>query len=158
MSKKKYIYTIDDDCLPASDNNGYKVNPLALHVQNLKRPATPYFFNTLYDPYETGTDFVRGYPYSLRDGVATVVSHGLWMTAPDYDAPTQLLKVTERISKMHEMTVTVPYGVMYPMCSMNVAFDRQLIGPAFMQGLMGVGQPWARYDDMFAGWYVPPPR
>jgi reversibly glycosylated polypeptide/UDP-arabinopyranose mutase len=35
---------------------------------------------------------------------------------------------------------------------MNVAFDRARIGPAFMQGLMGDGQPWARYDDMFAGW------
>ena len=152
VSKKKYIYTIDDDCLPATDSEGYLVNPLALHIRNLKRPATPYFFNTLYDPYEAGVDFVRGYPYSLRDGVTTVVSHGLWMNAPDYDAPTQLLKVTERITKMHEVSVTVPYGVMYPMCSMNVAFDRLLIGPAFMQGLMGVGQPWARYDDMFAGW------
>jgi hypothetical protein len=65
---------------------------------------------------------------------------------------------------------------------MNVAFDRELIGPAMMQvghvcipilynarsflleslcttlnisplqGLMGDGQPWARYDDMFSGW------
>ena len=26
------------------------------------------------------------------------------------------------------------------------------IGPAFMQGLMGKGQPWGRYDDMWAGW------
>ena len=50
------------------------------------------------------------------------------------------------------MTLTIPHGVLYPMCSMNVAFDRKLIGPAFMQGLMGEGMPWARYDDMFAGW------
>jgi len=35
---------------------------------------------------------------------------------------------------------------------MNVAFNRKLIGTAFMQGLMGLGQPWGRYDDMFAGW------
>merc|ERR1719162_1456123 len=35
---------------------------------------------------------------------------------------------------------------------MNVAFDRKLIGPSMMQGLMGDGQPWARYDDMFSGW------
>ena len=47
-----------------------------------------------------------------------------------------------------DATVTVPKGVLYPLCSMNVAFDRELIGPAFMQGLMGTGQPWARYDDM----------
>ena len=97
-------------------------------------------------------DFVRGYPYSLRDGVTTAVSHGLWMNAYDYDAPTQLLKVAERNTRYHDMTQTIPNKVFYPMCSMNVAFNRKLIGPAFMQGLMGDGQPWARYDDMFAGW------
>ena len=47
---------------------------------------------------------------------------------------------------------TIPKGKFYPMCSMNVAFNRKLIGAAFIQGLMGVGQPWARFDDMFAGW------
>lgn len=48
--------------------------------------------------------------------------------------------------------MTVPAGIFFPLCSMNVAFDRELIGPAMMQGLMGDGQPWARYDDMFSGW------
>lgn len=112
----------------------------------------PTFFNTLYDPYRNGSDFVRGYPFSLREGVPTALSHGLWLNAPDYDAPTQLLKLEER-NKVHaDITMTVPAGILYPMCSMNVAFNRELIGPAFMQGLMGDGQPWARYDDMFAGW------
>lgn len=69
-----------------------------------------------------------------------------------YDAPTQLLKIRERVTQMHEMVVTVPAGSFFPLCSMNVAFDRELIGPAMMQGLMGDGQPWARYDDMFSGW------
>jgi len=62
------------------------------------------------------------------------------------------MKVNERVSQMHEMVVTVPAGTFFPLCSMNVAFDRELIGPAMMQGLMGDGQPWARYDDMFSGW------
>jgi hypothetical protein len=53
----------------------------------------PFFFNTVYDPYRGGSDFVRGFPYSLRAGVATAVSHGLWLYNYDYDAPTQLLKV-----------------------------------------------------------------
>ena len=78
--------------------------------------------------------------------------HGLWLNAPDYDAPTQLLKVDERNTRFADITQTVPVGVLYPMCSMNVAFNRRLIGAAFMQGLMGQGMPWARYDDMFAGW------
>ena len=152
ISRKKYIYTIYDDCIPATDDEGYLINPLALHMRNLETPSTPYFFNTLYDPYVAGSDFVRGYPYSLRPGVPTAVSHGLWLNAPDYDAPTQLLKPTERNTNYLDVTMTIPHGIYYPMCSMNVAFSRELIGPAFMQGLMGDGQPWARYDDMFAGW------
>lgn len=152
VSKKPYIYTIDDDCLPAKDKYGNIVNPIASHLQNLMAPANPYFFNTLYDPFATNSDFVRGYPYSLRAGVPTAISHGLWLFTPDYDAPTQLLKPEERNSNYLDMVQTIPHKILYPMCSMNVAFSRELIGPAFMQGLMGEGQPWARYDDMFAGW------
>ena len=89
VSKKTFIYTIDDDCLPAEDHKGQRINALFKHIQNLVTNSTPYFFNTLYDPYENGSDFVRGYPYSLRQGVPTAISHGIWLNAPDYDAPTQ---------------------------------------------------------------------
>lgn len=43
-------------------------------------------------------------------------------------------------------------GTLFPMCGMNLAFDRKLIGPAMYFGLMGDGQPIGRYDDMWAGW------
>jgi len=66
------------------------INALEQHLQNLITPSTPYFFNTLYDPYREGADFVRGYPFSLREGVPTAISHGLWLNIPDYDAPTQV--------------------------------------------------------------------
>jgi len=52
--------------------------------------------------------------------------------------------VDEKNAHYVDAAITVPKGVLYPLCSMNVAFDRELIGPAFMQGLMGVGQPWGR--------------
>lgn len=48
--------------------------------------------------------------------------------------------------------MTVPKGTLFPMCGMNLAFDRELIGPAMYFGLMGDGQPIGRYDDMWAGW------
>lgn len=38
------------------------------------------------------------------------------------------------------------------MCGMNLAFNRETIGPAMYFGLMGEGQPLGRYDDMWAGW------
>ena len=111
VSDKDFVYTLDDDCLPARDNEGNLVDAITQHLVNLLSPSTPYFFNTVYDPYRPGVDFVRGYPSSLRDGVTTAVSHGLWMNAYDYDAPTQLLKVAERNTRYHDMTQTIPNKV-----------------------------------------------
>ncbi|KAF3970662.1 hypothetical protein CMV_005665 [Castanea mollissima] len=98
LVSKKYIFTIDDDSFVAKDPSGKEINALAQHIQNLLTPSTPLFFNTLYDPYRDGADFVRGYPFSLREGVSTAISHGLWLNIPDYDAPTQLVKPRERNS------------------------------------------------------------
>lgn len=51
-----------------------------------------------------------------------------------------------------DAVMTIPKGTLFPMCGMNLAFDRDLIGPAMYFGLMGDGQPIGRYDDMWAGW------
>ncbi|KAA3488025.1 UDP-arabinopyranose mutase 1-like [Gossypium australe] len=152
VSKKKYIFTIDDDCFVAKDPSGKEINALEQHIKNLLTPSTTHFFNTLYDPYREGADFVRGYPFSLREGAPTAVSHGLWLNIPDYDAPTQLVKPLERNTRYVDAVMTVPKGTLFPMCGMNLAFDRELIGPAMYFGLMGDGQPIGRYDDMWAGW------
>ncbi|CAI5525855.1 unnamed protein product [Closterium sp. Naga37s-1] len=138
----------------AKDPSGKDINALQQHIKNLLSPSTPYFFNTLYDPYREGADFVRGYPFSLREGVSTAVSHGLWLNIPDYDAPTQLVKPSERNSRYVDAVMTIPKGTLFPMCGMNLAFDRELIGPAMYFGLMGDGQPIGRYDDMWAGWCI----
>ncbi|XP_070676406.1 probable UDP-arabinopyranose mutase 1 [Malus domestica] len=62
VSKKKYIFTIDDDCFVAEDPSGKDINALEQHIKNLLSPSTAFFFNTLYDPYREGADFVRGCP------------------------------------------------------------------------------------------------
>ncbi|KAM4107696.1 hypothetical protein ACB094_04G165900 [Castanea mollissima] len=131
LVSKKYIFTIDDDSFVAKDPSGKEINALAQHIQNLLTPSTPLFFNTLYDPYRDGADFVRGYPFSLREGVSTAISHGLWLNTSDYDAPTQLVKPPERNRGLSMW--------MLSMCGMNLAFDRELIGPAMtICGLVGV--------------------
>lgn len=53
-----------------------------------------------------------------------------------------------------DAVLTIPKGTLFPMCGMNLGFDRDLIGPAMYFGLMGDGQPIGRYDDMWAGWCV----
>lgn len=159
VSNRTYVYTLDDDCTPAPDPHcwhgarcDFVVDALSRHMRNLRTPSTPHYFNTLYDPFLPGSDFAHGYPYSMRSGVPTVISHGLWLNSPNYDAPTQLLKMGERNQRYIETTITIPRGSFYPMCSMNVAFNRELIGATLMQALTGDGTPWGRYDDVFAGW------
>ncbi|KAL8231446.1 hypothetical protein R6Q57_001224 [Mikania cordata] len=138
----------------AKDPKGKDIDALRQHINNLLHPSTPYFFNTLYDPFSDSSDFVRGYPFSLREGVSTATSHGLWLNIPDYDAPTQLVKPRETNTRYVDAVMTIPKGVLFPMSGMNLAFDRHLIGPAMYFGLMGDGQPIGRYDDMWAGWCV----
>ena len=146
-AESEYVYTIDDDCFPAKDPDGKRVNAVAEHKSNLDEPSHPHFFNTLYDQ-----EFVRGYPFSRREGVPTAISHGLWLNIPDFDAPTQMVKPNYRNSKYVDICQTIPEGTLFPMCGMNLAFNRELIGPAMYFGLMGDGYPWGRYDDMWAGW------
>jgi len=56
------------------------------------------------------------------------------------------------VDRFVDMVMTIPKNTLFPMCGMNLAFDRSLIGPAMYFGLMGDGQPIGRYDDMWAGW------
>ena len=51
VSKKKYVYTIDDDCFVATDPLSKEpINVMAGHLRNLLTPSTPYFFNTMRAP------------------------------------------------------------------------------------------------------------
>lgn len=77
--RSSLIVPAAEDISPAADPAGKLVDPVQGHLTNLTCPSSPFFFNTLYDPYRAGADFVRGYPFSLREGTATVVSHGLWL-------------------------------------------------------------------------------
>ena len=58
------------------------------------------------------------------------------------------------ITRYVDAVMTIPKGTLFPMCGMNLGFDRDLIGPAMYFGLMGDGQPIGRYDDMWAGWCI----
>eukprot|EP01018_Ginkgo_biloba_P036920 Gb_03487 [translate_table: standard] len=93
VSKKKYIYTIDDDFFVIKDPAG--INALEKHIKNPLCPSTPFFFNTLYDPYREGAYFICGYPFSLRYGTLIAVCHGLWMNIPNYDDLSHLVKSLE---------------------------------------------------------------
>lgn len=154
VSRNKYIVSVDDDCFPAKDKDGSLVDIVAQHVANLTTPATPFFFNTLYDPYRKGADFVRGYPFSLRSGVQCALSCGLWLNLADYDAPTQALKPEQRNSRYVDAVLTVPARALMPLSGINIAFDRELVGPALFPALRLAGEGkfrWETMEDIWSG-------
>ncbi|OWM86118.1 probable UDP-arabinopyranose mutase 5 isoform X1 [Punica granatum] len=152
VSKRKYIISIDDDCFPAKDNKGIFVDAMAQHIENLTTPATPFFFNTLYDPYREGADFVRGYPFSLRNGVDCALSCGLWLNLADLDAPTQALKPGLRNNHYVDAVLTVPRTTLMPVSGINIAFDREALGPALFPALKLAGEGKVRWETMEDIW------
>jgi reversibly glycosylated polypeptide/UDP-arabinopyranose mutase len=157
ISRKKYIISVDDDCIPARDTKGALVDIVAQHITNLATPATPFFFNTLYDPYRKGADFVRGYPFSMRSGVECGLSCGLWLNLADYDAPTQALKPEQKNSRYVDAVMTVPAGALMPVSGINMAFNRELVGPALLPALRLAGEGklrWETVEDIWSGMCV----
>nr|GMC50163.1 probable UDP-arabinopyranose mutase 5 [Ipomoea batatas] len=157
VSTKKYIVSIDDDCIPAKDYEGNIVDAIAQHISNLTTPATPFFFNTLYDPYRKGADFVRGYPFSLRSGVSCALSCGLWLNMADYDAPTQALKPKQRNARYVDAVLTVPARALMPVSGINIAFNRELVGPALSPAFRLAKEGnvrWETVEDIWSGMCV----
>ncbi|XP_050224727.1 probable UDP-arabinopyranose mutase 5 [Mercurialis annua] len=157
VSKKKYIISIDDDCVPAKDDKGFLIDAVSQHISNLSNPATPFFFNTLYDPYREGADFVRGYPFSLRSGVKCGLSCGLWLNLADFDAPTQALKPAQRNTQYVDAVMTVPTGALMPISGINIAFDRETVGPCLLPALKLAGEGkfrWETMEDIWSGMCV----
>lgn len=154
VSTKQFVFTLDTDCSPAKDPvTGNLIDPVDRHLINLKQPSTPFFFNTLYDPYRDGADFVRGYPFSLREGVASVVSHGLWLNVPDLDASTRIVKPHLLNCKYVDAVLTMPQGCLFPMSTLNLAFDRKRVGAAMFLALTTLtgSNRYESLDDIWAG-------
>lgn len=107
----------------------------------------------MYDPFAQDADFVACYPFGLRGGVPTAMSHGMWLNVPDYDGPTQLgieasSKPCASSHRLVDAVVTIPRGVLFPCCGMNLAFDREAVGPCMYFGIVRVCgrgcEGWAR--------------
>lgn len=114
---------------------GSEVQLVEEHAYNLSTPATPLFFNTLYDPFRTGADFVRGYPFSWRDGLRTGVSHGLTLDAANPNG------------RYVDATLTVPKEALCVFSASNLAIDRALVGIASYNGVDVNGKPVSAVDD-----------
>lgn len=136
------VVTLDDDCYPMEPNEG---GFLEKHWQRLNEKGTTEAWR------ETGNGMAtRGLPYfNLSRSLPCMINHGMWNQIPDYDAPTQLLQ-----SRLHLefgfSDQTIPVGMYFPMCGMNIAFKPEAT-PGLYFLLMGRHYQFDRFGDIWAG-------
>lgn len=141
------IITIDDDCYPVKNHDLIK-----LHSQNLSL-KTPFKWTNTYP--DARHMYTRGMPYLNRQQAPVMLSHGLWTNVLDHDGPTHLQNLNFKAEFSEHFLQIIPQGAYYPMCSMNLAFRRE-ITPLMYFPLMGEdkdGNKWGydRFDDIWAG-------
>ena len=129
----EYIMTFHDDETPIGD-------PIQDHIDtlNLKLPIS-WFSPT--------TEYMRGFPYEVREESPVMFSHGGWKGIPDMDAPTQLLNP-------HLQTEfykgAIPKGAFFPLCGMNLAFKREAL-PYVYFAPVAEYKGAERFDDIWGG-------
>jgi len=136
-AKGDVIITLDDDCYPAEGTENY----ITKHLENLVKQRNIERWTS-----SCGTES-RGYPYKNSNSYTkTVISHGLWLENPDLDAIQTLMQ-----KEVNELIIGyILSGFYYPMCSMNLAFKKEVL-PLMYFPLMGKDQPFDRFDDIWAG-------
>jgi reversibly glycosylated polypeptide/UDP-arabinopyranose mutase len=141
------IVTIDDDCFPVK---GHQL--IEQHVGNLQL-TVPNRWMTSYP--DARFWYTRGFPYLIRSQSPVMISHGLWENVLDLDAPAHLQNLTFKAELAEHFLFSVPRGAYFPMCSMNLAFRRE-VTPLLFFPLMGKdkhGNKWQydRFDDIWSG-------
>lgn len=141
------IITLDDDCFPVEENFIQK------HLNNLDFKAATDWFPTYPDPIYM---YTRGFPYSIRNKLPVVLSHGLWSGALDLDGKTEI-KLPRLLNEKPYPSIRqiIPENYFFPMCSMNLAFKKEVVALMYfpLMGYSPKGKKWKydRYDDIWAG-------
>ena len=135
------VVTLDDDCYPAQPDF------LATHYTRLKIANSEAWVST-------GDGIKpRGIPYyQTQRRNECVLNHGLWLDIPDFDAVTQLVNSRHQ-GEFLGKEQTIPKGMYFPMCGMNIAFKPKVI-PALYFLLMGKDYPFDRFGDIWAGIFL----
>jgi len=125
------VLLLDDDVRPIGDT-------IQDHLDILRQTVATSWLST-------ASEYMRGFPYGIRNEATVGLSHGVWEGVPDFDAPTQLVK---GVHDVYFPKVIVPKGVLFPMCGMNVAVTREAMPYLYF------APPWnemGRNDDIFGG-------
>jgi hypothetical protein len=170
----EYGFFIDDDTLPHREQDFF-----GRHMQNLdfggeieRVRSDEQWVNVLYQNADDHGLYPRGYPYSAMDETVEtdtveldrgdiVASQGLWTNVPDLDAVRILMDgdlqgqaQTRTSADDFERDFVAAPGNYLTVCSMNLAFRREVI-PAFYQLPMDDNE-WdvGRFDDIWSGVFL----
>jgi hypothetical protein len=169
----EYGVFIDDDTLPqAGDFFGRHLSNLAHEGPVESVASDEQWVNVLYQAADEHGLYPRGYPYSAMDETVTtdtarldhgdvVASQGLWTNVPDLDAVRILMdgdlegqaQTRTEADQFERDFVAAPDNYL-TVCSMNLAFRREII-PAFYQLPMDDNE-WSvgRFDDIWSGVFL----
>lgn len=165
-------FFIDDDTLPHEEWDFF-----GRHLANLDSTgdvesvrSDQRWVNVLYQNADESGLYPRGYPYSAMDETVetgrgeltdVVASQGLWTNVPDLDAVRILMdgdlqgQAQTRTEKSDfDGDFVAEPGQYLTVCSMNLAFEREVI-PAFYQLPMDENE-WdvGRFDDIWSGVFL----
>src|SRR6056297_277851 len=169
-----YGFFIDDDTLPHDewDFFGAHMDNLAFEGEIETVSSDEQWVNVLYQNADEHDLYPRGYPYSaMHESVETdtteiereeiVASQGLWTNVPDLDA-VRILMDGDLQGQAQTRTTKDDFGDDFvaaegqylTVCSMNLAFRREVI-PAFYQLPMDENE-WdvGRFDDIWSGVFL----
>jgi hypothetical protein len=166
------VVFLDDDTLPHDEWDFF-----GRHMENLDFSgeldcvrSDERWVNVLYENADEHGLYPRGYPYAAMDeavetGTArvedVVASQGLWTNVPDLDAVRILMDGDLRGQARTRTSVddfgadfVAAEGQYLTVCSMNLAFEREVI-PAFYQLPMDDNE-WdvGRFDDIWSGLFL----
>ncbi len=133
-----FILTLDDDCFPSDHSPICEAHHSAM--QSIPRwvPSVPGMRT-------------RGLPYRNLGSLQGVVANmGLWSGIADLDSVQTLAGWTNEDYEPPAGSRIIPAGQYFPLCGMNFAFLRD-IAPLCYFPLMGDGQPYRRFDDIWCG-------
>ncbi len=168
----KYGFFIDDDTIPHPNDDFF-----GKHIQNLgyngkikEISSDKNWVNVLYQNIGEHGLYPRGYPYSkMNESVDSrsikisevVASQGLWTNVPDLDAIRILIdgdlngqSETRLYRDSYDDSFVVASNNYLTVCSMNLAFKREII-PVFYQLPMDDNK-WniGRFDDIWSGIFL----
>ncbi len=168
----EYGVFIDDDTAPHDDVDffGTHMANLAFEGEIERVQSDENWVNVLYQNGAEHGLYPRGYPYAAMDETVetdttevdrVVASQGLWTNVPDLDAVRILMDgdlqgqaQTRTSADDFEGDFVAADGNYLTVCSMNLAFRREVV-PAFYQLPMDDNE-WdvGRFDDIWSGLFL----